>query len=211
MQSPTSSSPQVHFSSDVQNMDSWAKRTGIPLTTADALGTTYARAHKMLLSLKTQLVQQHGWMDVSSSNSRMLFTIEAPSPWRSSSGVPLSPKLKLELPSNASSFFSPERRVQWQMVFHSDVFATQRVIVSQIADILNLLQCLLTGVLTLVHEESLPDGVYKTTRGLPSVQWINANQAALVEIFGRSHFKQLWKACNDRAASFKVDVEPRRS
>jgi hypothetical protein len=211
MQTPTSTTTaQVHFSSDVRNMDSWARRTGIPLTTAEALGTTYARAHRLLLFLKTQLVQQHGWQEAEPADSRMLFTIEAPSPWRSPSGLPLSPKLRLQLPTHASSFFSPERRVQWQMVFHSELFATQRLIVQPITDILNLIQCLLTGVVTLVYEEQMPQGTYTTTRGLPSVQWINTNQAALLEIFGRAHFKQLWKAANDRTTSFKVDFEPRR-
>lgn len=210
MQTPPSSTAQVVFSSDVRNMDSWARRTGIPLTTAEALGTTYARAHKWLLSLKSQLVQQHGWQESTlPGDPRMLFAIEAPSPWRSPSGLPLSPKLKLQLPMHASSFFSPERRVQWQMVFHSDVFATQRLIIQPISDILNLVQCLLTGVVTLVYEEQLPQGVYTTTRGLPSVQWINANQSALLEVFGCTHFKQLWKASNDRTTSFKVDFTPR--
>ncbi|KAF9246546.1 hypothetical protein BU15DRAFT_39570 [Melanogaster broomeanus] len=210
MQTPPSSTAQVYFSSDVRNMDNWARRTSIPLTTAEALGTTYARAHKWLLSLKAQLIQQHGWEESEPADSRMLFSIEAPSPWRSPSGLPLSPKLKLQLPMHASSFFSPERRVQWQMVFHSDVFATQRLIVQPISDILNLVQCLLTGLVTLVYEEQLPQGCYTTTRGLPSVQWINANQTALLEVFGHSHFKQLWKASNDRTTSFKVDFEPRR-
>lgn len=210
MQSPPSSTAQVHFSSDVRNMDSWARRTGIPLTTAEALGTTYARAHKWLLALKNQLIQQHGWQEAEPTDPRMLFTIEAPSPWRSQSGLPLSPKQRLQLPMHASSFFSPERRVQWQMVFHSDIFATQRLIVQPISDILNLVQCLLTGLVTLVYEEQLPQGAYTTTRGLPSAQWINANETALLEIFGRTHFKQLWKASSDRATSFKVDFEPRR-
>ncbi|KAG9318454.1 hypothetical protein JVU11DRAFT_545 [Chiua virens] len=210
MQTPPSSTAQVHFSSDVRNMDSWANRTSIPLTTAEALGTTYARAHKWLLSLKSQLIQQHGWQETQPADSRMLFSIEAPSPWRSPGGLPLSPKLKLQLPMHASSFFSPERRVQWQMVFHSDVFATQRLIVQPISDILNLVQCLLTGVVTLVYEEQLPQGVYTTTRGLPSVQWINTNQASLLEVFGRPHFKQLWKASSDRSTSFKVDFDPKR-
>ncbi|KAH7916057.1 hypothetical protein BJ138DRAFT_1140571 [Hygrophoropsis aurantiaca] len=210
MQTPSSTTPQVIFSSDVRNMDSWARCTGIPLTTAEALGTTYARAHKWLLSLKAQLVQQHGWKECRPVDPRMLFSIEAPSPWRSPSGLPLSPQLRLQLPIHASSFFSPERRVQWQMVFHSDIFATQRHIVQPITDILNLIQCLLTGVVTLVLEEQLPDGTYTTSRGLPPSQWINANQAALLEVFGDSHFKQLYKASSRRVTSFKMDFEPRR-
>jgi hypothetical protein len=50
---------EVVFSSDVRNMDEWAKRTGIPLTTAESLGATYARSHPWLNALKTKLVVQH--------------------------------------------------------------------------------------------------------------------------------------------------------
>jgi hypothetical protein len=71
-----------------------------------------------------------------------------------------------------------------------------------------LVQCLLTGVVTLTFEEHLPQGVYRTTRGLPPVSWINANETALIEIFGASHFKALWKACNDTTAAFKLEVLP---
>ena len=146
---------QAFFSSDVRNMDDWAQRTGIPLTTAEALGATYARAHGWLLSLRSQLVQHYGWRDSPFVDRRMLFTIESQPMLRSSGGLPLSPPPKLQLPLHASSFFSPERRVQWQMVFHGDVFATHRRMCQPVADIFNVIQCLLTGLVTLVHEENL--------------------------------------------------------
>jgi len=197
---------QVVFSSDVKNMDEWAKRTGIPLTTAEALGATYARAHRWLLSLKTQLIQNYNWNDSRQSDRRLLFSIDSPSIWRSASGLPASPSLTLQLPLHAGSFFSPDRRVQWEMVFHSDIFQTNRKLCPPINDLLSLLQCLLTGMVTLVFEENLTEGVYRTTRGLPSVEWINANETALVDIFGTTHFKDLWKACNSMSASYKLDV-----
>jgi hypothetical protein len=211
MQSPESSrEAQVVFSSDVKNMDEWARRTGIPLTTGEALGATYARAHRWLLALKSQLVQHYNWKDSRSSDSRILFSVDTPSIWRSSSGLPASPSLRLQLPVHASSFFSPDRRVQWEMVFHSDIFQTNRKLSAPISDILHLIQCLLTGVLTLVFEENMPEGIYRTTRGLPSVAWINAHEAALIEVFGPAHFKNLWKACNNTAASYKLEVIPRQ-
>jgi len=63
-------------------------------------------------------------------------------------------------------------------------------------------------MLTLIFDENMPEGVYRTTRGLPSVAWINANEAALVEVFGAAHFKNLWRACNNTATSYKLEVIP---
>src|SRR5277367_4902640 len=88
----------VVFSSDVKNMDEWAKRTGIPLTTAEALGSTYKRAHKWFLSLKMQLIQHHNWKESHQSDRRLLLALDTPSIWRSSAGLPLSPSLSLQLP-----------------------------------------------------------------------------------------------------------------
>jgi hypothetical protein len=200
---------QVHFSSDVRNMDDWAQRTGIPLTTAEAIGTTYAKAHRWLLSLRSQLLEHHGWRDVTPDDRRMLFSIESQTMWRSSNGMPLCPPMKLQLPLHASSFFSPERRVQWEMVFHGDVFSTYRKMCQPVTDILNIIQCLLTGLVTLVHEENLPEGLHRTTRGLPSVSWITNNEVMLLEIFGQAQFKKLRAACNQAASSHKLEVLPR--
>jgi hypothetical protein len=215
---------EVVFSSDVRNMDEWAKRTRIPLTTADALGVTYARSHRWLHALKSSLIHQHRWTEAS-NDPRMLFSLETSSIWRSSVGLPAGPALRLQLPVHATSFFSPERRVQWQMVFHSDIFESVRKICPPINDILNLVQCLLTGIVTLVFEENLPQGIYRTTRGLPPVSWINANEQMLVEIFGVPHYRYVarveWgkivlipsgralrKACSDTATAFKLEVVP---
>ncbi|CAK5277428.1 unnamed protein product [Mycena citricolor] len=199
---------EVVFSSDVKNMDDWARRTRIPLTTADALGVTYARAHRYLSALKGSLVNQYHWTDSHSSDSRMLFCVETTSIWRSSVGLPAGPALRLQLPVHATSFFSPERRVQWQMVFHSDTFESVRKICPPINDILNLVQCLLTGIVTVVFEENLPEGVHRTTRGLPPAAWVNANERMLVEIFGVSHYRALRKACTDMQSAFKLEIVP---
>ncbi|KAJ7774659.1 hypothetical protein DFH07DRAFT_800413 [Mycena maculata] len=199
---------EVVFSSDVRNMDEWAHRTRIPLTTADALGVTYARSHRWLHALKSSLIHQYRWTEAASSDPRMLFSLETTSIWRSTVGLPAGPTLRLQLPVHATSFFSPERRVQWQMVFHSDIFESVRKICPPINDILNLVQCLLTGIVTLVFEENLPQGIYRTTRGLPPASWISANEQMLVEIFGTVHYRALRKACNDTATAFKLEVVP---
>ncbi|PPQ78068.1 hypothetical protein CVT25_015602 [Psilocybe cyanescens] len=197
---------EVVFSSSVANMDDWAQRTRIPLTTADALGTTYARAHRWLQSLKLQLIRNHHWTEAPSQDHRMLFSLETSSMWRSSVNLPAGPNLKLQLPVHASSFFSPERRVQWQMVFHSDIFENVRKICPPVNDILNLIQCLLTGVVTVVFEERLDQGIYRTTRGLPPLQWVNANEVPLVEIFGQDHFRALRRACSDAQTAYKLEI-----
>ncbi|KAF7294958.1 hypothetical protein MIND_01033900 [Mycena indigotica] len=201
---------EVVFSSDVRNMDEWAQRTHIPLTTADALGVTYARAHRWFQAIRADLVHNHRWTNAQNNDSRMLFCLETSSIWRSTAGLPAGPALRLQLPVHATSFFSPQRRVQWEVVFHSDTFSSVRQICPPISDLLHLIQCLLTGVVTVVFEEHLPQGIYRTTRGLPPVQWVNANEQRLVEIFGVAHFRALRKACNDTATAFKLEVLPHR-
>ncbi|PCH38239.1 hypothetical protein WOLCODRAFT_96761 [Wolfiporia cocos MD-104 SS10] len=206
-----SAPPQLVFSNDVAQMDEWARRTGIPLTTAEALGTTYARARRWMLSIRAQLVSHHGWRDVQPLDQRLLFDIECPSPYRSASGLPRSPNLRLQIPLNASSFFSRERRVQWEMVFHSALFPGMRHTVPAIADLLHLIQCLLTGMVVLVKEEQVPGvGLERTIRALPPVEWVHSHESLLTEILGPLHYRQLFKAAGDNRTAFKLEREPRR-
>lgn len=178
------------------------------MTSAEALGTLYARAHGWLLTLKNQLVQNHGWRE-KPNDTRMLFSIECAPPFRSSGGLPRTPPFNLQLPQHASTFFSPERRIQWEMVFHSALFPAMRHTCQPVGDILHLLQCLLTGMLVLVKEEEVVgEGVWKTTRGLPPPEWISANEAVLLQIFGANHYKKLFRAANDKRLAFKVNLEP---
>ncbi|PPQ76842.1 hypothetical protein CVT24_010685 [Panaeolus cyanescens] len=190
-------------------MDHWANRTNIPLTTADALGATYARAHKWFQALKVQLINDYNWTESSQQDQRMLFSLETCSILRSSVGIPAGPKLKLQLPVHASSFFSPERRVQWEMVFHSDIFDSIRSQCPPIRDILNLTQCLLTGLVTIVMEETVNGEIHRTIRGLPPLAWVNTHEAALLEVFGQSHFKRLRRACADTKSAYSLEIEPR--
>jgi hypothetical protein len=200
---------QLFFSSNVKNMDEWANRTEIPLTSADALGTNFTRAHRWFTQLKNQLLKQHGWTDVTPPDPRMLFTIECPSPYRSTGGLPRTPDMRLQIPLHASSFFSPERRVQWEMVFHGSLFPAMRHTVPAVADIMHLLQCLLTGMIVLIHEENVPgDGLYKTFRALPPADWVSAHQPQLTEILGPAQYKTLFKAANDKKKSFRLEKHP---
>jgi hypothetical protein len=202
------STTEVIFSPDVANMDDWARRTHIPLTTADAIGHTYARAHRWLYAIRQQLLQQHNWKEMPQNDSRVLFSLETKSIWRSSAGLPAGPNLRLQLPIHASSFFSPERRVQWQMVFHSDIFESVRKLCPPINDLLCLIQCLLTGLVTVSFDEHLPQGVHRTTRGLPPASWIDANEVALTQIFGTTHVRALRRAASDTKSSYKLEILP---
>lgn len=198
--------PQLVFSSDVAHMDEWAKRTRIPLISADALGTNYARARRWLLTLKSQLLQQHGFREITPPDARMLISLECQSPYRSTGGLPRTPNLRLQIPVHASSFFSPDRQLQWQMVFHGALFPAMRHTTPAIQDLINLLQCLLTGMLTLVKEEEDPrDGFMRTIRALPPVEWIQSHQAQLLEIFGPSSYQKLFRAAGDPTMAFKLE------
>ncbi|EIN07410.1 hypothetical protein PUNSTDRAFT_105121 [Punctularia strigosozonata HHB-11173 SS5] len=201
-----SAPPQLVFSNDVAHMAEWANRTRIPLTSADALGTTYARARKWFLTLKTQLIQNHGFREITPADPRMLISLECPSPYRSAGGLPRTPNFRLQIPVNASSFFSPERQLQWQMVFHGALFPAMRHNVRAIQDLVNMIQCLLTGVLTLVKEDSDPrEGFTRTVRALPPPEWIQSHQADLVEIFGPAHYTKLFRAAADPTIAFKLE------
>jgi len=203
--------PQVVFSGEVRDLVEWATRTGLPLpTSAEALGTNYAKAHRSFLAMKNSLVQQHGWVDASTYDPRLLFSIECDPPHRSSLGVPRSPRMTLSLPTNASSFFTPERRVQWQMVFHSATFPAMRHSVPTIGNMLHLLQCLLPGMLVIVKVEDVEgQGVFTTTRGLPPPEWIDTHRQLLCDIFGVSHYRRLFRAASDSRIAFKVERSQR--
>ncbi|KAH0582219.1 hypothetical protein H2248_011865 [Termitomyces sp. 'cryptogamus'] len=189
-------------------MDDWAHRIHIPLTTAAALNSIYSRAHAWFEALKLTLVREHKWSEVPTADHRLLFSLETSSIRRSSTGIAAGPKLRLQLPIQASSFFSPERRVQWQMVFHSDIFDTLRKMCPPVRDILNLLQCLLTGLLTISFEERLPDATYRTIRGLPPLEWMIQNKKELTKIFGHEHYQALARASGDTKTSFKLESVP---
>ncbi|KAJ7802718.1 hypothetical protein B0H13DRAFT_2389401 [Mycena leptocephala] len=65
-----------------------------------------------------------------------------------------------------------------------------------------------TAAYITVFEGNLPRGIYRTTRGLPPVSWINANEQMLQEIFEVVHYRALHKASSNTAAAFKLEVVP---
>ncbi|GJE95112.1 hypothetical protein PsYK624_112920 [Phanerochaete sordida] len=190
------SSLEVVFCCNVAQIDEWATRTGIPLTSAEALGMNYRRARDWMLRIKDELVAHHGWRDLQTPDSKLLFDIETPYP-----GFPLRPNLRLHVPAHATTFFDPDRRVQWEMVFHSGTFHLLRHTVRPISDLLYLLQCLLTGMFQLVMEE----GGVRTIRGLPPADWVAAHEPELTRIFGAPNHKQLLRAANDQRLAFKLE------
>lgn len=189
----------VEFSSDVRQLDEWARRVGVALS-VESLAGPYARAHRYILAMKKELIRKHGFSELSPSDSRVLFTLECETPHRSATGLPRSPAMKLELPIHASSFFSPDRRIQWQMVFHSALWPSLRHRVQPIADLHYLLQCLMPGLLLVVQIE---EG-WRTARGLPSADWINMNEDMLVDVLGQSQYRRLCKAASDPKLAFMV-------
>lgn len=201
---PSNTPPQIVFSRKVPNISNWATLTKIPLTTADALGKTYTRAHPWLLHIKAELLQQYEWKEAIIADPRMLIDIKYTLPIRSHGGALQTPIMRLQTPLRASSFFSPERRLQWEKVFHSSVFPTLWHIVPPIVNLFHILQCLVTGMLVLVREDQVRgEGHYMTTRALPPKQWVNAHQDQLVDIFGASHYKKLLWAARSQHMSFK--------
>ncbi|KAI0341692.1 hypothetical protein BDW22DRAFT_262976 [Trametopsis cervina] len=193
--------PELSFCYDVATLDEWAQRTGIPLTSVDALNKSYRYAREWILRIRAELIANHGFTDVAPLDPKILFDIETPYP-----GFPLRPKLRLRIPAHATTFFAPERRVQWEMVFHSNVFHLLRHTVRPISDLLNLLQCLLTGMFLLIMEEDVPgQGGVRTIRALPPADWVAGHESELVKIFGSTHYRQLLRSASDTRIAFKCE------
>ena len=75
-----------------------------------------------------------------------------------------------------------------------------------VADILYLLQCLVTGMLVLVKMDDVPgQGVCNVIRALPKPEWLSSNYAQLSEIFGVDHYRKLFRTAQDRVLSFKLE------
>ncbi|KAI0031833.1 hypothetical protein K488DRAFT_78853 [Vararia minispora EC-137] len=200
---------EVVFSVSVNTMNEWARRTGIPLTpSADALNITYARARRWLLQIKADLIAKHHFHEVTPPDSGIMIAIECSSPFRSSGGLSRSPPFGINIPHHASTFFDPKRRVQWEMVFHSAAFAYMRHTCPPVADLLHLLQCIITGLIVLVKEERTPgQPLYRTIRGLPPVEWVAAYRDHLTDVLGDSAYRTLYRAAGDKRTSFMLEVE----
>ncbi|KAH8795889.1 kinase-like domain-containing protein [Flagelloscypha sp. PMI_526] len=192
---------EIIFSNDVVNMHEWSKRTELDMSSADRLNANYTRAHRWLSSFKEILMRQYEWKEASFDDPRMLFSIEKK--------VRQGPGLRLSLPYNATSFFSLDRRIQWEMVFHSNIFQSVRKICPPINDLLHLLQCLLPGVVTVVNEECFQDRVHRTSRGLPPHAWVTRYEEDLARIFGVQNYETLKTASADPKKACRLEVELR--
>lgn len=188
---------RVRFEANVEAMDYWCRRIGKPLgrTASKDLELTYSRAHRWLLAWKTKLVQDYGFLE-EDTNIRMLFSIR-------------KDDLHLQLPAHVYTFFSPNRQRQWETIFHSNVFCRPRHAFKPLNNILDLLQCLLPGVIVLVMEEVIP-GAKKciTTRGLPPLLWMQEYSAMLEDIFGYKGYDKLELAASSDDLAYTVEFRP---
>lgn len=56
----------------------------------------------------------------------------------------------------------------------------------------------------LFKQEVKPEGPWVTSRALPPPDWVDMNRAMLVDIFGSSHYKALFKAAQNPQVAFKI-------
>ena len=146
----------------------------------------------MAHSSRFQLISKCKWRDAPNGDARLLMSLCA-----SAGDCPLV------LPQAASSFFSPDRLQAF--VAQTATFTLCRHNVPPIADILYLLQCLIPGLLTIDLAESVPgQGNFTTSRGLPPVEWVDANRDNLLAIFGTPHYTLLRNAAATKTAAFHV-------
>lgn len=202
------SSPEIVFSQNVQSMNEWAMRTGIPLASrADDMNVPYRRAHRWLRQIKDELCARHGFVEVPSGDPRIMYAIECP-PLRSPNGLQRSPPFRLQIPLDVTTFFAPQRRVEWEMQFHSAAFGYMRRSNPAILDLFNLLQSLITGVIVLVMEERNPGApLVRTIRALPMPDWVANNGNELTHVLGVDRYRALYRAAGDKRMSYKLEQE----
>jgi hypothetical protein len=153
-------------------------------------------------STRDQLVHRFQWRDVPTNDARMLFSVQC------NVCGPAGESLTLNLPSFATSFFSPNRLAMFHAAFQSALFSNCRHSIGPVADILHLLQCLIPGMLTIVMVEQVPgQGTWTTSRGLPPVEWVDLNREQLTPIFGRDHYAHIRNAAATKTMSFKTSCK----
>lgn len=87
----------INWNPEVPNLSFWANRLSLPLD-HETLAKHYLAAHKYLREIKAELVSDHAFKEAQ-SDSRLLFTIEAPPPQRGIRG----PSAKISLPHHVST------------------------------------------------------------------------------------------------------------
>jgi hypothetical protein len=91
-------SMMINWNPEVPNLSFWANRLTLPLD-HETLAKHYIAAHKYLREIKTELVNEYGFKD-GQSDSRLLFTLEAPATQR---GSIRGPNAKISLPHHVST------------------------------------------------------------------------------------------------------------
>ena len=195
----------VEFSTDIQQILRWGQRMGVDLREPKQLTEPYAWSQCHLRSMMELLVEFHGCRQADVSDNRMLFALVCdPYAWRIGKVCETTPpRSRIELPINASSFFSPERRSQWEKVFHGplwDSIGHSNISGCNVArSLLNFLQCLLPGMFIIaeVHNGRT------TQRGIPPFQWVLEYKEVLVSCIGLERYGALCKAAADSRKVFE--------
>ena len=93
-------SMMINWNPEVPNLSFWANRLSLPLD-HETLAKHYIAAHKYLREIKGELASDHGFKD-GQTDSRLLFTLEAPVPQR---GTIRGPNAKISLPHHVSTLY----------------------------------------------------------------------------------------------------------
>jgi len=189
----------IQWNPEVPNLSNWAKRLKLPLD-HNVLANHYVAAHRHFREIKDSLVKQHGFVELE-SDPRLLFTLEFPKAVRSRGS-----KATLSLPHHVSSFFSPDRKLQWEMIFHSAPFQHMRMTCAPIARLFYLLQALIPGMFLVVKKDTHPDGSWTTLRGVPPPDWLDMYHEELLKIFSPAHFKVLYKGAQEPKLAFEFVI-----
>jgi hypothetical protein len=191
----------IEFSTDMRRICHWGQRMGVDLCDSKKITEPYAWAQCHILSLVDQLVDFHGFRQADVSDNRMLFALVCdPHAWRVGRVPPvIPPRKRIELPVHASSFFSPDRRKQWENIFHSplwhSIWETSVPGANAVIDLLNLLQCLLPGMLIIAEVQ---DG-WSNQRGIPPLKWVRESREVLISCLGTERYEVLCQAASDNS------------
>ena len=189
----------IDFSTDLRRMYHWGKRMGVDLHDFRQITEPYSWAQSHILMLAELLVEFHGFRQADVSDNRMLFALVCdPHAWRvgKTPTVP-PPRKKIELPIHASSFFSPDRRKQWENIFHSplwhSIWESSVPGANALINLLNLLQCLLPGMFLISGAQ---DGG-STQRGIPPLKWVLESRELLISCIGMDRYEMLCQVAAD--------------
>ena len=169
---------------------------------AKELRGRYTLAQPYLVAFAGTLTKVYGWVPARPRDPRMLFSLSGPSPFQH------YPPVLISIPKDATSFFSPNRITHFQMVFHSSGFQVLRHTIPPIANLLHLLMCLIPGLLTVVHRETLGRFSLETTRVLPPAEWMTRHRCMLQRVFGENGFTKLLSTANSIPRAFRSISRP---